>query len=86
MKETTPVPLQESGVMSPAAGGGSGQETSAENLNLVSSLSWSEISAGAHIRYFPPSNQYSNIAASAIWDMGEDITCNMDDQGNVQEL
>ena len=33
MKETLPVPLQESGVMSPAAGGGSGHETSAEDLS-----------------------------------------------------
>ena len=86
MKESPSVPLQESGVVSPAASGGSGQETSAENLNLVSSLSWSEISAGAHIRYFSPSQQYSNIAASDIWAMGEDITCNMDDQGNVLEF
>ena len=86
MKETLPVSLQESGVMSPAAGGGSGHETSAEDLNLVSSLSWSQLSAGAHIRYFSPSKQYSNIAASAIWDLGEDITCNIDDEGNIQQF
>ena len=85
-KETLPVPLQESGVMSPAASGGRGHETSAEDLNIVSSLSWSQLSAGAHIRYFSPSKQYSNIAASAIWDLGEDITCNIDDEGNIQQI
>ena len=61
-------------------------ETKQDNLSLISDLTWPEITAGVKIRFFSPDKNYTDVPVSKIWGMGEDITCDLDNQGNVQNL
>ena len=61
-------------------------ETNQDNLPLISNLTWPNITAGVKIRFFSPNKNYTDVPVSEIWGIGEDITCDLDNQGNIQNF
>ena len=63
-----------------------GFETNQDNLPLISNLTWPNITAGVKIRFFSPAKNYTDVPVSKIWGTGEDITCDLDNQGSIQNF